>query len=59
MICHPIYISDVSSAAVLVCPVIAVQALCGGEQGGRPCPATAYLAGATTSLFDSGPTPLQ
>lgn len=47
-----------SSAANMVCAVAAVPAVCGDQQGGRPCPAAAHPARASADLSDSGPAPL-
>lgn len=42
----------------MVCPVAAVPAVCGGEQGGRPRSAPAHPAGAAADLSGSGPATL-
>lgn len=47
-----------SPAAFLVCPVTAVPALCGGEQGGGPRSATTHPAGAPADMSGSGPATL-
>lgn len=42
-------------AAILVCAVTAVPAVCGGKQSWGPCFAPAYPAGAATGLSKPGP----